>query len=343
MYERSSDAAARAGIDRRRFLQGAGGMARQPRRAQRLLIGRRRRGAFDVVGLGPAVDQRLRRARRPRRSPTCERTLGDRGEFIFDIHTHHVMPGPARGGRTSPRIARHDPTASCPSGCTEADPIGLPRPGRLRARPVPGQRHDGRAAVRRAQLGRRRRAGAVSTKRSARSRLGRCRWPRAASRRVLVHDVIAPNFGTARRRGSTTWRPRAATGRCRRVQGVHGVGPGAAGLRARRPGHRHPGRRAGPRARGEGDLRAQGPAAPRVRPALQRPRGHGPAGRRGTPTWSFVVYHGAFERETVRGPLRPGPRPTSAINTLIRAMDDDGVAAERQRLGRARHHLAGGA
>ena len=134
----------------------------------------------------------------------------------------------------------------------------------------------------------------------------------------------------------------AAHGRDRRrrgVQGVHGVGAGPAGLRARRPGHRPPGRRAGAGARREGDLRAQGPAAARVRPSLQRPGGHGRAARRSTPTWTSSCTTAPSSARPPRArTTRPAPPPGST--RWSRRCDDHGVAAERQRLGRARHHLA---
>ena len=51
--------------------------------------------------------------------------------------------------------------------------------------------------------------------------------------RVLVHNVIAPNFGDLHAR-LDEMEATATTGQGRRVQGVHRVGPERAGLRARR-------------------------------------------------------------------------------------------------------------
>ncbi len=100
---RAGEAADRLGMDRRRFLQTAGGMA----------------AMLGVVNLAACAsgDDGGRAARRsrstttgttkpggsyevpePEDTPACEEALGDQGEFIFDVHTHHVMPG--RGGPT---------------------------------------------------------------------------------------------------------------------------------------------------------------------------------------------------------------------------------------------------
>jgi hypothetical protein len=51
----------------------------------------------------------------------CEDALGDRGEFIFDVHTHHVMPdGPWR--RTAPATVGLV-EGMLPYGCQSADPL----------------------------------------------------------------------------------------------------------------------------------------------------------------------------------------------------------------------------
>ena len=90
---RAAAAADALAMDRRLFLQTAGGMA-----ALLAVInlaacsgqagpgGARHRGK---PGIGPGGGYRTPS---PEQLPECEAVLGSRGEFIFDVHTHHVMP-----------------------------------------------------------------------------------------------------------------------------------------------------------------------------------------------------------------------------------------------------------
>ena len=209
----------------------------------------------------------------PEETEACEHALGDQGELIFDVHTHHVMPD-RPWKQNAPRILDMI-RGLAPATCTEAEPDRVPEPGRLPARPVPGQRHDHRDAVRRAQLGPGRRPGAVRRRgrhRRLRAAAGRGRRT-ARARAQRDRAELRPAPGAARRHGGAR-RDRSGRG----VQGVHRVGSGPAGLLDARSGHRDPRRRAGPLARRQGALRAQGPAAARVRPSLQRSGGHRRAG-----------------------------------------------------------------
>ena len=115
VLERAGTAARRLGIDRRRFLQTAGGMA--------ALLG--------VVDLAACSAGRSRRPGGRYRAPPpedlqgCESSLGSHGEFIMDVHTHHVMPSlPWR--RTAPgtlqqvmELVPPDCTASNPLNCLD--------------------------------------------------------------------------------------------------------------------------------------------------------------------------------------------------------------------------------
>jgi predicted TIM-barrel fold metal-dependent hydrolase len=83
----------RLGIDRRRFLQGAGAMAASL-------------ATFELAGCSPAASSKVAaRATTTTRGPggtytvppptesdACAAALNGDGEFIFDVHTHHVMP-----------------------------------------------------------------------------------------------------------------------------------------------------------------------------------------------------------------------------------------------------------
>src|SRR5580700_5948298 len=81
VLRRAATAADRLGIDRRRFLQTAGGMAAllgTLNLAACAGSGNRRGGSYSTP---PPEDLQ-----------GCEHALGSRGEFIFDVHTHHIMP-----------------------------------------------------------------------------------------------------------------------------------------------------------------------------------------------------------------------------------------------------------
>jgi hypothetical protein len=104
------DASRRIGVDRRRFLQGAGAVAASL-------------AAFELAGCSsPAARQSG--ARRgghftvppPEDTAACEHALAG-SEFIFDVHTHHVVPN-------GPWVQNSPETASLvlsmlPPGCTD--------------------------------------------------------------------------------------------------------------------------------------------------------------------------------------------------------------------------------
>jgi predicted TIM-barrel fold metal-dependent hydrolase len=112
---RAAAAADRLGLDRRRFLQTAGGMA--------ALL-----GAINVAACtGPGGRSASPRPGGSYRIPppehlgACEHALNGRGEFIVDVHTHHVMPAlPWR--RTAPDTLQLV-LAMVPPDCTASDPL----------------------------------------------------------------------------------------------------------------------------------------------------------------------------------------------------------------------------
>lgn len=90
---RAAAAADALAMDRRLFLQTAGGMAAllatidlAACSGQPAPGATRQRGK---PGRGPGGRYRTPP---PEQLPECEAVLGSRGEFIFDVHTHHVMP-----------------------------------------------------------------------------------------------------------------------------------------------------------------------------------------------------------------------------------------------------------
>jgi hypothetical protein len=129
--EQAVDAAARrAGIDRRRFLRSAGGVAASLAVYQLAACSGSRRAAPPsttaaatttrppVVTTGPGGTFSAPPATDV---VACEHALGGQGEFIFDVHTHHVMPdGPWR--RASPATVGLV-EGMLPANCVASDPL----------------------------------------------------------------------------------------------------------------------------------------------------------------------------------------------------------------------------
>jgi hypothetical protein len=187
---RAGAAAGRRRMDRRRFLRTAGGMA--------ALLGAINAAACTGPGrrLATAHPGGGYRIAPPENLPACEHALGSRGEFIFDVHTHHVMPQlPWR--TTAPDTLRlvldmlpPDCTASNPLTCVDRSAYlhdlflasdttvallsDLPSTGDL-TDPVPFAAAEGTGDL------------AASLTRGGASRL-------------LLQNVLAPNFGPLRAR-----------------------------------------------------------------------------------------------------------------------------------------------
>lgn len=100
------------GIDRRRFLQGAGAVAASL-------------AAFELAGCTSSSDRRHGRggtfsAPPPEDTTACQEALGG-DEFIFDVHTHHVIPnGPwVQNARETVDLA----LSMLPAGCTDSSQL----------------------------------------------------------------------------------------------------------------------------------------------------------------------------------------------------------------------------
>ena len=104
------------GVDRRRFLQGAGAVAAAL-------------AAFELAGCATTATTRTSssvgrhgrggtfNAPPPEDAAACQEALGGVGEFIFDVHTHHVIPN-APWVQNAPEII--DLALSMlPAGCTD--------------------------------------------------------------------------------------------------------------------------------------------------------------------------------------------------------------------------------
>jgi hypothetical protein len=316
--DRVATAAHATGMDRRRFLQTSAGVAAVlatynaaacadgggERSAARSSTTRPRPGGTFEVPEAEDVE-------------ACREALAGR-EFIFDIHTHHVVPdGPWR--QSSLRIA--DMIRDLvPPGCAEADPFrcvdrtaylhdmflasdttvsllsDVPNSGPLDA-PVPW-------------------AEKRETKHLADS------LAVGGRSRVLLHDVLAPNFGDLAMR-LDEMEANAATGDLAAFKVYTAWGPGGRGYALDDPTIGLP---VVDKAH---ELGVRVFCAHKGLPLLEfDPAHNGPddivAVATQYPDMDFIVYHGAYELATTEGPYDPADAATG-VNSLVKAMDDHGV------------------
>lgn len=317
--------ARRTGMDRRLFLQSASGMA--------LTL-----GVLNLVGCsndersGPTPSRRTTSSTSststsrpagafevpdPEDGPACAEALaGD--EFIFDVHTHHVMPDrPWR--ENAPRIAAMI-LGLVPSGCVEDDRYDcLDRAAYLHdmflasdttmalLSDVPNSGPDDAPMPFDDALGTQSLADSLTV---------------GGASRVLVHNVIAPNFGPLGAR-LDDMAVRAGTGKVAAFKVYTAWGPGNQGFALDDPTLGIP---VVEQARALGVKVICGHKG---LPLLEFDRRfNGPrdlvALAAAYPDMDFVVYHGAFEIQTTEGPY--DPTATTGIDSLVRALEDHGVA-----------------
>jgi predicted TIM-barrel fold metal-dependent hydrolase len=315
--DRVAAAAHATGMDRRRFLQTSAGVAAVL-------------GTYNLAACAGGGDRAASRPSTTGADPggtfdvpepedveACREALaGD--EFIFDIHTHHVVPdGPWR--QNALRIADMI-LGLVPPGCAEADPLrcvdrtaylhdmflasdttisllsDVPNSGPMDA-PVPW-------------------AEKRETKQLADS------LAVGGQSRVLLHDVLAPNFGDLAMR-LDEMETNAATGDLAAFKVYTAWGPGGRGFALDDPVIGLP---VVDKAR---ELGVQVFCAHKGLPLLEfDPAHNGPddivAVAAQYPDMDFVVYHGAYELATTEGPYDAGDAATG-VNSLVKAMDDHGV------------------
>ena len=313
--------ASRAGLDRRRFLQGAGGLA--------VMLGVVNACGGDGSSAAPpsatasgvtttTAGGRFEVPAEPEDTDACAEALETRGEFVFDVHTHHVMPGePWR--TTSPDIASMIANL-VPAGCAAADPYEcLDRTSYVHdlflasdttvalLSDVPNGGDDTAPLPFRAKLGTKSFAASLSE---------------GGQPRVLVHDVVAPNFGPLQER-LDLMAANVATGHVAAVKLYTAWGPDGRGYAMDDPAIGVP---VVEHAR---ELGVRIIAAHKGLPILGfDPAHNGPgdlvrmAAR--YPDLDFIVFHAAFERETFEGPYDPAAAERG-VNSLVKAMDDAGL------------------
>jgi hypothetical protein len=117
-------AAKAAAVDRRSFLHGAGAVAASLAVFNLAACSRAKTGRAATPAASSSTSSSPGGSfvvPPPQDLPACERALSSQGEFIFDVHTHHVMPqGPWRhNAPDSVGLIEH----MLPAGCTSGDPL----------------------------------------------------------------------------------------------------------------------------------------------------------------------------------------------------------------------------
>ncbi len=311
VLDRAAAAADRLGMDRRRFLQTTGGMAAllaavnaaactgpgSPR------AGRSPGGSYHVPS--------------PEDLPACEHALGSRREFIVDVHTHHVMPSlPWR--RTAPDTLRlvldmvpPDCTASNPLTCVDRSAylhdvflasdttVAL-----LSDLPSTGESNDTLPFD-----------DAEGTRQMIAS------LSRSGASRLLMQNVLAPNFGRLQARLEEMTQT-AQTGHVDAFKVYTAWGPGGRGYYLDDPTvglpvvqHAH-------------DLGVKvmcghkGLTLLNFESTWNQPRDMVAVSRQ-FPDMQFVVYHSAWTPSHAEGPYNPAD--PVGIDSLLKALDDHHV------------------
>jgi uncharacterized protein len=323
----ADDAAQRAGLDRRSFLRTAGGVA----------------AVLATIDLAACAGSSKRAAPSPGSSvrststsgststsrpggsftvppahdvEACEHALAGNGEFVVDVHTHHVMPDgawtknapdtvqlvlgmvPACGASNRLECASraaylHDLFLG--SDTTVAMLSDVPNSGAADA-PVPFLD----------QLGTQQLAAQLT---------------HGGASRVLVHNVIAPNFGDLQTR-LDEMEDTAATGQVAAFKVYTAWGPNRQGFALDDPAIGLP------VIQKAHDLGVKILIAHKGLPLVRFDAAHNRpddmvAVSRQFPDMQFVVFHGAWDKNHVEGPY--DPNTGIGIDTFLRALDDHGV------------------
>ncbi len=312
---RAEVAADRLGMDRRRFLQTTGGMALMLSVVGVACSGAPDRTAAPPDTTGPAPGPGGSYVVPPATDlAACDEAFAGR-EFIVDVHTHHVMPhGTWR--QTAP-VALSIVRPLVPAGCTQADPlVCLDRVSYVQdlfldsdttigmLSDVPNSGPDNAPLPFKDNVATHEFVASLSS---------------GSQPRALVQSIIAPNFGDLQSRlDGMSHDAEAAT--LSSFKTYTGWGPGGQGYRLDDPAIGLPvldhARQLGVKVFcAHKGLRLQG-----LNETFNHP-GDVVAAAALFPDLQFVVYHSAFESETIEGPYDPA-RASVGVNSLLKALDD---------------------
>jgi predicted TIM-barrel fold metal-dependent hydrolase len=317
MLTRTDEAAKRAGVDRRVFLRGAGGVAaalamynlaacsskRVASPASTTTTSTAPGGRFSVP---PAEDV-----------PACAEALASQGEFIFDMHSHHVMPDRpwVQNAPSTLSLVEH----MVPSDCMAGNPLEcLNRASYVNdmflasdttialLSDVPNSGPDDAPMPF---------ADALGTQQFA------TQLAHGGAPRVLVHNVIAPNVGDVNA-CLEQMTANVATGKVAAFKVYTAWSPSGHGFSLEDPAiglpviqHAH-------------DLGVKVFVSHKGLPLVNFDASHnGPddivAVSRTFPDMQFVVFHAAWDANHREGAY--APNATTGIDTLIDALDRHGV------------------
>jgi predicted TIM-barrel fold metal-dependent hydrolase len=315
MLDRSEEAARRAGLDRRTFLRGAGGVA--------AALAVYNLSACSSGGSKPAAGTSTTAGGSftvppPEDVAACQEALATRGEFIFDVHSHHVMPDRpwVRNAPSTARLVegmlppncRSDNRLECANRAAYLHDMFLASDTTMTLlSDVPNSGPDDAPVPFEDALGTQQFAAQLA---------------HGGADRVLVHNVIAPNVGDLGAR-LDEMTANVATGKVAAFKVYTAWSPSGRGFSLEDPAiglpviqHAH-------------DLGVKILAAHKGLPLVNFDRRHnGPADMVAVsklfPDMQFVIFHGAWDSGHVEGPHRPGG--SVGIDTLIDALDAHQVA-----------------
>jgi predicted TIM-barrel fold metal-dependent hydrolase len=305
----AEDAAGRAGMDRRDFLRTAGGVA----------------AMLTVFNLAACSSGGGKGRTRPERSPggthltppshdvaACEHALGTQGEFIFDVHTHHVMPdGPWR--RSAPDTARL--VRDMLPDCGDADPFECAN----RAAYLHDMFLSSDTTM--AILSDVPNTGPEDAPLPFDDALGSQQLAETLTRpgagRVLVHNVIAPNFGDLHAR-LDRMEAAAATRRVAAFKVYTAWGPANRGFALDDPAIGLPVLQKAHDLGVRVFIAHKGLPLVRFDPTTNGPRDIVAVSRQ-FPDMDFVVFHSAWDSDRREGPYNATAR--LGIDTLLAALD----------------------
>jgi predicted TIM-barrel fold metal-dependent hydrolase len=315
MRTRADDVSRRLGIDRRVFLRGAGGVAAAL--ATYNLTGcssdsAKRAGSTTTTAGGSFT------VPPPEDLPACQQALESQGEFIFDVHSHHVMPD--RPWVRNAPATRNLVLGMLPPDCHAADPLEcVNRAAYLHdmflasdttmtlLSDVPASGADDAPIPF---------ADAVGTQQFA------AQLTHGGADRVLVHNLIAPNVGDLQAR-LDEMTANVATGKVAAFKVYTAWSPSGRGFSLEDPTIGLP---VIQHAR---ELGVKVFVAHKGLPLVNFDRPHNRpddmvAVSKVFPDMQFVIFHGAWDSDRVEGPHRPGS--SVGIDSLIDAMDRHQVA-----------------
>lgn len=330
--DRAETAAVRRGMDRRRFLQTTGGMAV----VLATLNGCSTPGNSTASTTGPPTTRPSTTTtstptttsepggsftvpEEPEDLEACDSILGDHGEFIFDVHTHHVMPD-AVWRQNSPRIESMIRNL-VPAACAASDRLEcLDRIAYVNDMFLAS---DTTATL----LSDVPNSGDADAPLPFDAKLGTAEFARSLTAggapRVLVQDVIAPNFGDLGAR-LELMEATHSSGAVAAFKVYTAWGPNRQGFALDDPTIGIP---VIEQARSLGvDIIAAHKGLPLLEfdRRFNGPRDIVSLAKR-YPDMRFIVYHAAFDRDVYEG--AQNSNADTGIDSLLSAMDEFGVEA----------------